>query len=120
MLAPRPTPSATRINEPVTATLPPNEKATFTFDAKGRTSDLVIPIVAISKLPSFTYEVRSDGSPQYGPARIPPTDIDDLSVCFIPALEFSETLVVEVANLSPNERTVHAQLIGWESAEGGE
>jgi len=116
MLVPQPSRGATRINEPATATLDPGEKATFRFDASGRTNELVVPIVAISKLPGFAYSVRSDGSDRYGPARIPPTDIDDLSTCFIPALRFDRELTVEAVNLSETARIVHAQLIGWEVA----
>jgi hypothetical protein len=118
MLAPQPTEGATRINEPSTATIKNGEKATFTFDADGRTNDLIIPIVAMSKLPGFVYELRSDGTDRYGPARIPPTDIDDLSVCFLPALRFSDKLTVEISNVANNERVAHVQLIGWEAADG--
>jgi hypothetical protein len=114
VLVPQPSEFATRINETATATLASGEQVTFTFEAENRSQDLYLPIVAISKFPGFSYEIRRDGSDVYGPARIPPTDIDDLEPCFMPALDLSEKMKVVVSNLSDRDRVVHTQAVGWE------
>lgn len=116
MLYPEPTPDATPINKPATVTLQPDERGTITFSPKKRVSELVLPIIAMSKHPSCIYEVRTDGDAVYGPASIPPTDIDDLQVCFLPALRFSETLTIEVSNVGSATRQINVQPVGWEPA----
>jgi len=118
VFVPQPSEFATRINETATATLAIGEQATFSFEADNRSQDLYLPIIAISKFPGFSYEVRRDGSDVYGPARLPPTDIDDLQPCFIPALDLSETMQVTVSNLSDRDRVIHVQAVGWEPPGG--
>jgi hypothetical protein len=116
-----PTPSAhaVPINEPATVRLQGGERATVEFSTVQAVSELRIPIVAISKHKETTYTIKSDGRDVYGPADIPPTDIDDLGVCFVPALPFEDTLTVEVVNLSSSARDYHIQPIGWEPQGGG-
>lgn len=120
MLVPQPTADAIPINEPASVELDPGERGTVTYDPEKRVSSLVVPIIAASKYRGCIYEVRADADTVYGPARIPPTDIDDLQVCFIPALRFSESLTVQVTNLAEQTRTVNIQPIGWEPGDGGD
>lgn len=119
MLYPQPSPQATPINKPATVTLDPGEKGTVEYTPKNRVSELVLPIIAISKYANCVYEVRTDGDPQYGPAKIPPTDVDDLQVCFLPALRFVDSLTIEVSNLGSATRDIHVQPVGWEEAANG-
>jgi len=116
MLYPEPSSQATRINEPATIELEAGERGTIAYEIENRTSELILPIVAISKYTDCIYEIRADGNARYGPAQIPPTDIDDLNVTFLPALRFADSLTVEVSNLGSVPRTIHIQPIGWEPA----
>lgn len=118
MFTPQPSEFAARINETATATLATGEQVTFTFEAENRSQDLFLPIVAISKFPDFSYEIRRDGSDVFGPSRIPPTDIDDLQPSFFPALDLSEKMKVVVSNLSDRDRVIHVQVVGWEPPGG--
>lgn len=117
-LVPKPSAQDTPINEPATVRLQGGEKATVEFETVQSTSDLMVPILAISKQPQSVYTVESDGNRRYGPADIPPTDIDDLQVCFVPALRFESTLTVEISNLGSTARDYHIQPIGWEPFGG--
>lgn len=115
---PTPTADATPFNEPATVRLEGGEKATAEFSTVQAVTELQVPVVAVSKHPQSVYVVSADGRNRYGPADIPPTDIDDLQVCFLPALTFGNTLTVEVTNLSASARDYHIQPIGWESPGG--
>jgi hypothetical protein len=119
-VVPEPTAEDTPVNEPATVRLQGGEKATVEFETVQSTSDLVLPIVAISKHPESVYTVESDGTRRYGPADIPPTDIDDLQVCFVPALRFESTLTVEISNLGSTARDYNIQPIGYEPFRGGQ
>ena len=117
-----PAPSAEDIpvNEPVSVDIGPDQQATVTFTARQRTNNgFVLPIVAVSKRSQSSYEITMDEEEVYGPASIPPTDIDDLGVCFVPAYEFEQELEVQVANLSDTEREYHVQPIGYERRGNG-
>jgi len=114
VLYPEPTPGDVAINEPATVELAVGERGTIEFETKNRVSELVLPTVAISKYVGCIYEIRADGRSRYGPARIPPTDIDDLGVTFLPALRFEDKLTVEVTNAGEFDRVIHAQPVGWE------
>lgn len=117
-----PAPSAEDIpvNEPASVDIGPGQQATVTFTARQRTNDgFVLPTVAVSKRSQSTYEITMDEEEVYGPASIPPTDIDDLGVCFVPAYEFEQELEVQVANLSDTEREYHVQPIGYERRGNG-
>lgn len=115
---PTPTPGATPFNEPATVRLQSGEKATVEFSTVQAVTELHVPVVAVSKHPQSAYVVSADGRNRYGPADIPPTDIDDLQVCFLPALTFGNSLTVEVTNLGSSARDYHIQPIGWEPRGG--
>ena len=114
MLYPEPSVGDTGFNSPSTIELDPGERGTVRFDPKNRVSELVLPIVAMSKHDGVIYSVRADGKDRYGPAQIPPTDVDDLGVCFLPALRFEDSLTCEVTNLGTSTRRIHIQPVGWE------
>lgn len=114
-----PTPAAGDIpfNQPVTKTLGPLEQATVRYRPRTNPAEFYLPIVAISKQAESSYEVKLDDKTVYGPASVPPTDVDDLSATFIPARQFSQTLEVIVTNLSETtSRTYTVQPVGWENA----
>lgn len=110
------------VNEPVSVSIGAGQQAIVTFTARQRTNDgFVLPIVAASKYSQSTYQIDvDDDGTIYGPSQIPPTDIDDLAVCFVPAYEFEQELEVQVTNLSDTQRTYHIQPIGYERTGGGD
>jgi hypothetical protein len=75
-----------------------------------------IDCIGASKYAGLTYEVRADNRVRYPEVGVPPTDVDDLSRTFIPALEFRNSLKIIVRNPSSTERTVAVQIRGWEPA----
>lgn len=106
-------------NEPVSNTLGPGQQVTVTFTASQRSGEFVVPALGISKHAATTYEVRMDDETVYGPAEVPPTDIDDMGTTFYPARRFSRTMEVRITNLSGSTtRTVHVQPIGYEKTGG--
>ena len=114
---PKPSAGDIPFNAPVKKRLGPGEKLTATFSPEQRTTTFHAPIVAISKHPEMQYIIKADDSKRYD-APIPPTDIDDLQVCFAPALSFRRELRVEVLNLSDGTtRPVAVQPVGWEEGE---
>lgn len=117
MLVPCPAASDAPFNETVSATLSPGQKLTAEFTPEQTDTTMYLPILAVSKFPNMSYRAEADGEPIYGPSRIPPTDVDDLSVTFIPAKSFERKLVVEASNLdSTADRFVVIQPVGWEVA----
>lgn len=115
MLVPCPDPGDAPFNETVSATLSPGQKLTAEFEPEQTETRMHMPILAVSKYRNMSYEATADGERIYGPSRIPPTDIDDLSVTFVPAKSFRSSLTVEVSNLDPNaDRFVVVQPLGWE------
>lgn len=102
-------------NQPVTVTLKDGEEATITFVPEQRGSTFVLPILAMTKEAGTIYKAEDDGSANYGPHEIPPTDIDDTQVTFIPAETFRNKLEVTITNLSGTAHTYHVQPIGYES-----
>jgi len=98
--------------EAVVETIPAGSKATFVFEPDG--SGLFADAIAASKFPGLTYEVIVDDETRYGPAGIPPTDVDDLTTTHYPRLEVSRKLTVIVRNPSQNARSVAAQVRGVE------
>jgi hypothetical protein len=95
------------------------EKLVATFTPEGATTDARLPIVAMSKFPGATYEVQIDGDTHYGPAAIPPTDVDDTDVTFLPAFQWSESIRGIVRNVSGgDQREATVQVIGWEEVTG--
>ena len=117
-VTPAPEPGDVPLNEPVSVDLAGGEQATVTFTASTRTNEgFILPILAASKFSQSTYEVALDDENIYGPASIPPTDIDDLGVCWIPAWDFSQEIEVTVTNLSDTQRRYDVQPVGFERAE---
>jgi hypothetical protein len=107
--------NAVAICEPVTLDLAASEKGTVTFTPEQSGTAVRVPTVAVSKVPDTSYTIEFDGdSPAYGPAGIPPTDIDDLATVWIVPQEFQDECIVTVKNLGSNQRTYHILLIGWE------
>ena len=92
--------------------IPAGSKATFRFtpDASGMELDAI----AASKYRGLTYEVRVDGDQRYGPAPIPPTDIDNLATTHNPRLPVDRELKMIVRNPSDTDRYVSAQIRGIE------
>ncbi|MEA5388336.1 hypothetical protein VB779_15690 [Haloarculaceae archaeon H-GB11] len=114
-VVPRPREGDVPYNDPITRSVDPGTKLTVTFTPKQQVSEFVLPILAISKHPESSYEVWKDGERIYGPAPIPPTDIDDLTATWYPARRFSTDLKVICRNLSDTTaRNYSVQPIGWE------
>lgn len=102
-------------NEVVEGSLDTGQKLTATFQPEQNSTTMVLPIVAISKFPGFEYTVSVDDEVVYGPTTIPPTDVDDLQVTFIPAHQFHQEVKVVAKNVaSSNGRDVAIQVMGWE------
>lgn len=120
MTVPAATENDTPFNQPATVVLQPGEQATVTFEAQQRRSVFFLPLLAVTKVPAATYEVRMDDRTVYGPCAVPPTDIDDLAQTFHPCLRFSEQMEVVISNLSESStRTIHVQPVGFERSDGG-
>jgi hypothetical protein len=95
--------------------LEPGERLVVTSEPDGGET-VHVDCVAASKFRGLTYEVRTDGTTRYGQAGIPPTDVDDLTQTFVPALEFDRELKTIVRNPSTTTRVVAVQVRGWEPA----
>ncbi|MHB9287365.1 hypothetical protein ACKVMT_10045 [Halobacteriales archaeon Cl-PHB] len=109
---------AVPFNEPVSARVDAGKKLTATFEPVHNNARFAVPILAASKHAEATYEVRMDDEPVYGPAPIPPTDIDDLVQTFMPPREFTRSLTVICRNVSSSTtRRFTVQPVGWEVAE---
>lgn len=119
---PRPQPDDVPVNQPEKVILDGGQRARIRYRPVQRKTDgFVMPIVAVSKHPESTYRAKFDGQLRYGPSSIPPTDIDDLAVTFLPAYEFERELEIVVTNTSSSTtRTYHIQPIGFERAGGGD
>ena len=117
-LVPQPSDGDLPFNEPVTVTLGPSEFAQLKFTPQQTSTTFVLPILAASKEPGTEYRVKADGDVVYGPASVPPTDIDDLQVTFLPARKFETKLLVEIANVGAKEHRYTVQPVGWETTGG--
>lgn len=107
------------VNEPTSVALGSNQEATLTWRPAQQVGTIVLPTVAISKRPDSEYVVRIDGETVFGPAPIPPTDIDDLAPTFLPAYELQQelTLIVRSFQQTTGDRTYHVQPVGYEVVE---
>lgn len=107
-----------------TVTLDPGQRAVISYELDDRGSRFFLPTLAVTKEPNSSYELELDGSRTFGPASIPPTDIDDDTETWRPPETFERTATVTVENLDDSvTRTYHVRLKGWErppySDEGG-
>ncbi|TKX86209.1 hypothetical protein EXE43_09575 [Halorubrum sp. SS5] len=100
------------VNDATGTELPSGSRATFRF--KPDASGMEIDSVAASKYTGLTYEVKVDGDPRYGPAPVPPTDIDDMVTTHNPRISVERELEVIVRNPTNADRTVAAQIRGAE------
>lgn len=107
------------VNETAAVTLDSGQEAVVTFSPIQNITEHAVIVLAVSKQKDTTYTIEMDGGEVYGPAAIPPTDIDDTVQTFIPPRSFSSECRVKVANTGASTRTYHVQLIGYEKAEGG-
>ncbi|WP_058365232.1 hypothetical protein [Haloparvum sedimenti] len=109
------------VNTAAEASIGAGQRAIFTFTATQRVHEgFRLPILAASKRSQSSYEILLDGDRVYGPSPIPPTDIDDLAVCWVPAHEFQQEIVVKISNLSDTERRYTVQPVGFERVGGDE
>lgn len=114
-VVPEPAPDDIPYNDPISRQLDGGQKLVVEFDPTQRVTEFVLPVLAMSKHPKSSYEVWLDDEQVYGPAPIPPTDIDDLTVTFLPAKRFQNSMRVIVRNLSTNTpRSYSVQPVGWE------
>jgi hypothetical protein len=110
--------NATALTEPVTVELSDLEKATVEFTPERSNADLYVWCVAISKFSNSTYRVKFDGTEKYGPARFPPSDIDDKGVVWLPPERVDRSITVEVTNLLTDGQTREYYILplGWEES----
>lgn len=101
------------VNKPEVVDLPAGSKATFRFEPDA--SGMWVDVVAASKYKGLTYELIVDDDTRFGPAGIPPTDVDDLATTHNPRLEVERHLKMIVRNPSATDRTVAVQIRGVEA-----
>lgn len=116
---PRPSPEDVPFNDPFTVELNDGEKAEVEFTPEQSGSTFYLATVAITKTAGTVYEIEDDGTESYGPARIPPTDIDNLTTTWVPCKQFETSLTVFLRNLTGTIQTYHIQPIGFEKVDGG-
>jgi len=120
MIVPTPEPDAIDFNDPITRSLDPGQELRVTFSPKQQVSRFVLPILAISKYRSSSYELWLDDERQYVPAPVPPTAIADLAATFIPSKSFNSSMTIIVRNLDDTStRQYTVQPIGWEEVDDG-
>ena len=106
---------ATPLATPKTVRLDGGEEATITWTPERSGTTFYLQVLAASKASESTYRIKADGSVIYGPAAIPPTDIDDLVPVWNPAHEFTTSLELRIQNVGTGTRTYHAQPVGYET-----
>lgn len=118
-VVPRPNEEDVAFNDPYTVELEDGEEAEVTFSPEQSGSTFYLATVAISKIRGTIFELEDDQTPMYGPANIPPTDIDDLTITWAPCKQFEDSLTVYIRNFTGSAQTYHIQPIGFERADGG-
>jgi len=115
-LIPEPEPTDRPFAETASVSLASGEEVTLEYQPVSNDTMFRVGTVAVSKRADTEYVVRMDDEVVFGPAPIPPTDIDDLQVTFTPALGFSQSMEVIVRNLSATtgERDYSIQPVGYE------
>ena len=115
---PEPSANDTPFLSPYTVSIPPGSKATVEFVPEESGSVFHLASVAVAKEARTTYEIKDDGTTMYGPAAIPPTDIDDSGVTWVPCQRFRSSLEVLIKNVGSSERTYTVLPMGYETTEG--
>lgn len=118
-IVPLPNEEDVAFNDPFTVEIDDGQEAEITFTPEQSGSTFYLATVAISKVDGTVYEIEDDATPMYGPANIPPTDIDDLVVTWMPCKQFEDSLTVYISNLTGGIETYHVQPIGFERVDGG-
>ena len=95
--------------------IPAGQRARIRFTPEQSGTSFSVPIVAMGKRKGTTYEVVADGVTRYEQAALPPTDVDDLSQCFMPPLEFQTKLELLIRNTTGKDQTYGMQIVGWEN-----
>ena len=110
---------ATSEATPESVDLDTGEKAVVTYEPEQSSSVYRIPTVAASKRSGSTYTIWMDDNRVWGPAAIPPTDIDDLVPVWTPSKRLTTSMRVEVANVAETGgvRTYHVLPVGWEVSQ---
>jgi len=106
---------ATPVHAVEQVSVPGGQRARITFTPEQSGTTFSLPIIAIGKRAGTTYEVIADGVTRYAQAALPPTDVDDLSECFMPPLEFQTKLELIIRNTGDKEQTYGMQVVGWEA-----
>ena len=111
----RPSEDSTGVHQARQVVLDGEQKAVIEFQGERSNSTFSVPTIAISKRDGTTYEVRADGATEFGPAPVPPTDIDDLAQTFVPPIQFDSKLKIVIKNTTQTDNRRYAmQVIGWE------
>lgn len=105
---------ATPVHAVEQVVVPEGGRASITFTPEQSGTTFWLPIIAIGKRGGTTYEVVADGVTRYAQAALPPTDVDDLSQCFMPPLEFQTKLELIIRNTATKPQTYGMQVVGWE------
>jgi len=108
--------NATPLSEPVSVTLGDLERGTIGFSPERTDAKIKLWCVAISKFSEATYQVNIDGTPKWGPARFPPTDIDNQGVVWLPPARVNDSITVKITQLTENDLTRRYRILplGWE------
>ncbi len=114
---PEPSRDDTPFLSPYTVDVPAGSKATVEFVPEESNSVFYLASVAVSKEAETTYELRDDGTTMFGPAAVPPTDIDDSAVTWVPCQRFRSSLEVIIKNVSSATRTYTVLPMGYETTE---
>jgi len=117
---PQPNAEDVAFNDPYTVEIDHEKEAEIKFTPEQSGSTFYVAAVAISKVRDTVYEIQDDGSEMFGPANIPPTDIDDLTVTWVPCKQFETSMTVYIRNFTGSPQEYHVQPIGFERSEGGE
>lgn len=120
LVIPEPDAEDIPFNDPYTMNLNSGEKGTVTYKPEQSGATFWLAALAISKHGGTVYEVRDESGTIYGPAAIPPTDIDDLTACWVPAQSFNQELTVIVRNQSGTTQTYSVQPVGYEATQEGQ
>ncbi|TKX79547.1 hypothetical protein EXE53_15395 [Halorubrum sp. SD626R] len=100
------------VNQATGTQIGAGQRATFTFEPDA--GAMRVDSVAASKYQGLTYEVRVDGDTRFGPAPIPPTDIDDMVTTHNPRMPVDQQVTVIIRNPSTVDRYVASQVRGIE------